>query len=356
MLTYSAMPRTLNTMHEGPVAFPAEVELRAYLAPEWLFGTDLEVSGKRVVVGNSTGVTILFNANTGRWSAAGGTDLQPLQVTAELTGNTNPVVLVGNCASYRFTASSYAQIAGAGDSLAYALPAVLNAFLQEAPLVQRVTTFIDGAERGYEVWSDLVFRVGIVSAEDQKQRIERALRSLPLFSESSQRRLQAAVVYFHRAVRLSDAGFTRWEFLAEAVLNLAKTLEALFPGAAGETQNATRVGLKSFGFSDDRIEAWFTPAHLLRNKLDVGHVSLAQIGRDQVPTLSRYFAGALGHFRELLQALCTFPTGGAPAVEPYVDQGANADTKQMLDRIAAGMLEYQSKHGEHPDDANPATA
>lgn len=107
MLTFAAMPRSLNLMHEGPVEFPAPTEMRAILTPEWLFGAGEDVDKKRFIVADSKNVSIHFNANSGRAEFHGGEHLPPLNVRG-LIANTGDVIEInGNIASYRFVAHSY---------------------------------------------------------------------------------------------------------------------------------------------------------------------------------------------------------------------------------------------------------
>jgi hypothetical protein len=343
MLTFSAMPRKLNTMHEGDIRFPRPVEMRATLGPKWIFGIAGEESERRLVVANSTGASVLFNVNTGRYYVRGGTAPPSINVSVPMQSDEDRVVLNGNVAKYEFMATSYNDIAGVGDALAYALPAALNAYLQVPPFVERIAAHCDGVERGYEVWA-LNFRVEIVSSDDQNQRAGRALKILPMFAETELRRFQAGLLYLQRAARLSEAGQTRWEFLSEAVLNLAKSLESLFaPNAESQNREPVRTGLRKIGLDDQTIEAWFIPALVLRNELDVAHVRLALLGRNEVPILAQYAEGAIPHFRLLFARLAEGIARGESVLDEYEDRSGSERTKRLLDRIKAQMEEVSPK-------------
>lgn len=329
-------------MHEGPIAFPAETEMRAVLGPEWLFGAGADHDSKRFIVADSRGVSLIFDVNTGRGTLRGGERLPPLKARAEVSSATDTIELVGNLASYRFIAQSYDQIAGVGNSLVFALPALLNAYLQFPPVVERVAAHTAGSERGYEVWA-LQFHTPIVTEAGQISRATDALYSIPIFAMESQRRLQAGLIYLHRAARLADAGHNRWEFLAESVLNLAKSLESLFPPESPESSRETvRRGLLGLGLSSALVEAWFIPAMLLRSELDVAHVRLSLPDRDQIAILSRYAEGALEHYRELFRSLTKRATAGDYPLEVYTDTSGRQSTRNLLERIRQQLDKYGS--------------
>ena len=68
--------------------------------------------------------------------------------------------------------------------------------------------------------------------------------------------------------------------MSEVALNLAKTLEVLFPASASDTIDAARAGLSELGYESSIIEKWYIPAITLRNGLDVAHVSLATFNQE----------------------------------------------------------------------------
>ncbi|WP_434479292.1 hypothetical protein [Gemmatimonas sp.] len=212
--------------------------------------------------------------------------------------------------------------------------------MQFAPVVEQISAHIGGIERGYEVWN-LEFHAPLVTAETQEAKVSDALRCVPELTKESQRRLHAGLVYFHRAARLSDAGSTRWEFLAETVLNLAKSLEALFaPNSQAQNRDPVRAGLAALDLSRSVIETWFIPALLLRNQLDVAHVRLSLLDRGQTIVLARYAEGAIEHFRALFQQLTALASKGESPIEQYVDEG-DASTSRMLSRIDKQIQEFR---------------
>jgi hypothetical protein len=96
---------------------------------------------------------------------------------------------------------------------------------------------------------------------------------------ANSRRLLGGLVYFQTGCRLLAAGRNRFEFVAKALLDFAKTLQSLF----GESRDDVRSGLTNLGlFEEADIEAKLIPALILRNEFDVGHVNLTVLSRDQL--------------------------------------------------------------------------
>jgi hypothetical protein len=141
----------------------------------------------------------------------------------------------------------------------------------------------------------------VISVEERDGRLKDGFRYLPIIVEASNIRLLAATEYFHRAVRLIDVGDGPSEFASEAIVNLAKVLEALWPGEP--SRDAIRVGLESMGVDGSLIESVFVPCELLRSHLDAAHVGLAILRFEERAKLQSFLEGVLVHFRHLLRRI-----------------------------------------------------
>jgi hypothetical protein len=338
MLAFAAKPRILRIRDGHTITIPSEVTLTLTLSPPWLFGAGVE--GSQFVVGGSTGVSIFFNANNGRWHLSGGTQPPPLRASCDDI-NGLQIRINGNVASATFWATTVEDIVGNADWLLYGLPAMLNTQLQHPCVVERLVGKTPQGEFGYEV-VDIKFHVDIVTEQGQNELAADALRLLSFLDENDHRRLLAGLIYFYRATRLLASGNTRWEFMAEAVLNLTKSLESIFPPAGdGKTRGAVRRGLVGLGFSTDEIETWFLPALALRDSFDVAHVKLAILSRDQIETLTLYVESAVKHFRRLFQLVAQSARVNRSSVPPYVpDQTDTASLRvitQIADRLKAAV-------------------
>jgi len=101
-------------------------------------------------------------------------------------------------------------------------------------------------------------------------------------------------------VWLIEVGSGPSDFAGEAVVNLAKVLEALF---GGDSRDEMRTGLHKCGYDDGIIESVFISVAVLRSKLDAAHVRLAALNGDERRQLQVFLDGVLGYFRELLAKL-----------------------------------------------------
>ena len=94
--------------------------------------------------------------------------------------------------------------------------------------------------------------------------------STPLF-------LISALRYLQQADRLQAEGRHLTTFLAERILNVAKALEAIFPGSVDDMRNeAERLKI------DSTYRDIFASVRYLRNEVDVGHVSFSDLPRGAV--------------------------------------------------------------------------
>jgi hypothetical protein len=279
---------------------------------------------------------MMFNANTGWFHLEGGT--QPAALDARHDGeNGTSVTIIGNTATLRFHARTLDEVLGAADALLHGLPAILATRMDYPCTVESIVGSTDTARFGYEV-SELRFRIPLVREDDFRQSVQHALRQLPILGEEDQARLLGASIYFYRARRLVEAGHTPYEFMAEAVLNLAKCIEALFPPEGdGGTRDAIRRGLERVGRSAADIETWFLPALALRSALDVAHVRLALLSREDVELLTEYVEHAAEHFQKLLQNLFDELEAGRSPIPAYTRAAVDGSAATALERLRSQL-------------------
>jgi hypothetical protein len=150
---------------------------------------------------------------------------------------------------------------------------------------------------------------------------------------SENRRLVAALHYFHVAVRLARVATSPGEFLAEALLNYCKVLEVLF----SDSTETVRLRLKELGYASEEIERDYVPAMILRSKIDVAHVSLALFTPHQLATLHRYADRAEGAFRSLLSRVLERFDAGSLDLPDYELHAADSETTAIIERMASAL-------------------
>lgn len=122
------------------------------------------------------------------------------------------------------------------------------------------------------------------------------------------------------------------------ILNLSKSLEALFPPAGdGKTRDAARDQLRSLGYSDSHIERAFIPAMALRNEIDVGHVELAVFTRQQLVAIHAYTEAAESNFRDLFKKIFKAITDGTWSVPEYKQSEPSKGALEVVQRLVRAL-------------------
>jgi hypothetical protein len=105
----------------------------------------------------------------------------------------------------------------------------------------------------------------------------------------------------------------------------------------GPSRDLAREELGKLGFTPDVIERDFIPVMLLRNAIDVAHVSLTLFTPEQLHTLHRYADQAESSFRDLLSRLLNQLDAGTLVLPEHEIQGADASTRAIIDNMARSL-------------------
>lgn len=257
--------------------------------------------------------------------------------------------LEGTTLAIRRTFASPDEVREWTESIYFGLPALLNVPFADPPFIERV----DGTLAGHSFrWELAAWRMQWrpTTQEKQESAFATAWERMALLGMPGRRRLLAALHYFHVACRLARAGETIGEFMAEVILNLAKTLEALFPPkSGGQSRDSVRRGLKSLGYSEDDIEASFVPAMALRNEIDVGHVQLGLFRPDQLAAIHAYTERAEGEFRSMLDKLLVAVESGELEIPHHELGPPSKDALGVVSRLRDAMLQDPGWQAFQPD-------
>ena len=332
MLTYQIRPRVLRIAEL--VKFPARCEINVYFAPDQPFGA--APGGGRTTT-RAAGATSTFNANTGQHDIRSKNPLHPIEVRIEdpekvVTFHGPRLSLVQELAGQR-------ELAAMIDSVYFGVPVLLNVAFADPPYVTRVDGRIGDVPFRWEL-AEWRMRFSTTTQEQQETVVALAWDRMGILARPENRRLIAGLHYFHVACRLAREGMTAGEFVAEVLLNLAKSLEALFPSTgAGRSRDAIREGLRMLGYTANEIEALFLPVIALRNEVDVGHVELGLFSRDQLAVIHAYCEQAEGAFRQMLERLLSAIESGTTVVAPYVAKSASRRAAQVVDRMRRSVAQ-----------------
>lgn len=333
MFTYRVRARTFRTDDpSATLTFPADVVISLHLLPGQPFG--VESGGGRTAV-QAKPASATFDANSGRHWVESVEPLSALDVTFEEPSRV--VALRGRVFSVSRRVQTRDDLGALIDSLFFMIPALLAIDFADPPHVERVSCVINGVSCRWELL-DWKARFDITTQFDQEGHVLDAWERVAVVSQPGHLRLLAAVHYLHAAKRLLAVGATAGEFLAEALLNFSKVLEVLFPSSSQMGSiDAARRGLKALGYTDAQSDARFTPAIVMRNRIDVGHVDLTFFTLEQITVLHEYAEAAEGHFSELLSRVFAGVKSGAFQVVPAEHSKPGPAEVGIIDRLAKAM-------------------
>jgi hypothetical protein len=222
-------------LEQGRLSFPCQVTVGMDLSPNPALGD--EVPGGVAALGST--VRMMWDANTGRSQVLSMPPLAPAIAALECGGV--DYRLDGRTVTASFHADSRQELLGAMQAIHDVLPLSLSLAFPD-PFTVATTTADAGSAR--IVWQVANTRSGFetMTPNSRDERCAAAIARLPVLCDAANLRLLAALAYFARAIRLLAAGHGPTEFAGEAVVNLSKALEVLFPG--DKSRDAAKAGLR----------------------------------------------------------------------------------------------------------------
>ena len=329
MLTYQVRKRVFRLSEGDAVDLPNPVEISFVFQPLQPFGV-VAGGGKTAVRG--VPATAHFDANSGKHTIESKEPLQSLNVTIEEPGRRTEIR--GNELRVFTHCKTLKDLNDLIQSLYFGFPMLLNVEFVDPPIVERVSGKAGSTSFRWELakWR---MEFETTTQELQEEKIASSWRRFDLLSKPGNRRLIAALHYFHVGCRLSRVGNSPWEFMPEVILNLSKVLEILFPPVGdGKTRDAVRTALKTLDYSEVEIERDFIPAMALRNEIDVGHVSLSLFTLKQLQILHEYTESAEAAFRSMLRRLLDRMQKGHYEVPLYFDLTPSREAVGVIERLA----------------------
>lgn len=338
MWTYQVRERAFKVEEGESLVFPNPVELRFELRPLQQLGAGLD-EGRTAVRG--VPATVRFHGTTGKHWIESETSLAPLEVTIE-DGADRIVELRGSQLTVRQEFETIDQLRAFTESMFFGLPILLNVEFNDPPLVDRVTGRVGETLFRWEL-TRWMMPFATTTTEKQESKFAVSWQRFDTLSQPENRRLIAALYYFHLACRLEAVGDSPWEFMGEVILNLSKTLEVLFPGSEGQTIDAARTGLASLDLPAQDIERYFIPAIALRNSIDSGHALLSIFTRSQLRVIHVYTEGAINSFRNLLQLVLEKVTRGEISLATYADMTPSRQALTTIERLEPHVQAVESQ-------------
>ncbi len=333
VLTYRVRPRSFKFDGGKLPSLPALARVAFQLAPDQAFGCS--PTGGRTAV-KAVAATTTFNTTTGQYFVESAESLSPL--TLSFLEGPHTVTLTGTELVVQREITNPSQLKHLVRATYFMLPLLLAPYFADPPLIVRVDGTLGTLAFRWQL-SSWVMQLNTTTQDKQQALVEQAWRRIPALAAPAQRRLAAALHYFHVACRLNRVAETAGEFLSESLLNFAKILQVLFQTDRGQA----RSGLARLGFSLEEIERDFIPAMLLRDQIDVAHVSLALFSQQQLTVLHRYSDRAEDQFRTLLQRCLQGLDAGTLQFPPYELRGADAETARTIETLATALASLGDK-------------
>jgi hypothetical protein len=271
-----------------------------------------------------------FSVQTGQYVVESKTPLAPLTVTIDQEDLR--ISVAGKSVTLAKTVHSQKELSDLIEAVYYLLPMLLSVSFADPPVIEDVQGVVSGKPFG---WNLEQWRLDLLTTTQDKQTqlMKDAWRRFQIIMRSGNRRLVAALHYFHVAVRLTRVSASPGEFLAETLLNYCKVLEVLFSART----DTVRLHLERLGYSHDEIERDYVPAMILRSKIDVAHVSLALFTPQQLATLHRYSDRAEGAFRSLLSRVLERLDAGSLNLPEYELHAADPEAIAIIKRMAFAL-------------------
>lgn len=322
MLTYQLRPRYLKRREgQPPPTFPADAVVNFSFRPLQAFGAATE--GGRTVVHNTT-AQVFFNAINGQCYSNTNGHLPPL----EIVGTDGRLELRGNKLTIRSRVVDFNDLRALIDTICFALSPLLAIEFADPPYVDIIDGTLDGVAFTWEL-THIAFSMLVATQESLETAFVQAHSDLEIVGAPHRRRLVAALGYFHAGCRLLREEKTAGEFMSEALLNFAKVIEVLY----GTTRETTDPPLRQLGYTNDEIDRDFRVVLDLRNSVDVGHTTLAQLTVEQSNTI-RWFAHRTERvMRDFLRRLISAIRGGSADVPGREAGSPDGSMLKVLERL-----------------------
>ena len=149
----------------------------------------------------------------------------------------------------------------------------------------------------------------------------------------------ASMYYFGVARRLKVVGNTDFEFMSEIILNYHKVLEILF----GPSREKIREGLTELNYSKDDIEEKFIPLTILRNQIDVGHVTTIVFKEDFLKELYRYLYCLEVYFIDFFEKLINKITKKEFVLKAVDSIKPDREKQKIIDGLLKTIRQHNSK-------------
>lgn len=328
MFTYQVRERKLVVPKGNKFEFPNSAELIFTFLPLQPFGGKPS-SGRTIFMPGKT--KIKLGGPTARYSVKLVKPNKPLKLSLEEPGRR--IEMHGNKLHIYEQCESLKYLEARIEKLFFTIPILFSTEFADPPYTERVNGRVGKVPFEW-IMAEYKPHLRLTKIEDQQNSILNSWNRLKILDVPQNRRILAALHYFHVACRLKAAGDSPWEFMSEVIINLCKVLEVLFPPPGdGRTYDSARYGLKMLEYSENEIERDFIPAMALRNNIDSAHVDLSTFPSEQLKIIINFTDTAEDAFQKMLQRLITKTQNGEYSPAPYGEPKTRQAAEKIIERM-----------------------
>ena len=297
MSYYATLQRTvIADQSQGEFTWPAELVLRATLAPAEVFGC-APVDSPNVVLNQQAEATI--DSDTGKISAQHTRPLSRLKL--DLNSPSCTISFDGNIVTLRTEVKTNAQLNSTMDWLCVSLGQFLSTQIGVFAEVKRIDGSIGGKHlRAMYSGGTYSTLLAFLTDQERDQRVTAAICGVKQ-DDPSYLRLAIASLYFHHALRLispHEVNYIPYCAHAEVMLNLTKCIELLL----GTAQlDRLRPALQLIGYTKQQIESQIIAIFVVRNELDIAHPTGSRIDPEDVGLYRQYIDRSIVNVGSLLR-------------------------------------------------------
>ena len=294
--------------------------MKVTFGPDDAFGIDAE---PRTTAKRATPAKLQWNANDGTsfWQGELIDVIQTELRTDGLSGNWTANVLF-----FQLHAASSAEAHQIALSASQMLPAFLSLRLNVFVWIKEFLVDIGGVSCRLETLSHR-YGITVATAEQNTSAVLMSVEDW-LQQRSEGLRLVMAIYYYRHAKRLAALEPDRQSMAAEVILNLSKAIEIVFSA----NRDMLRKQARELGFESQFVERWIVPILLIRNELDVAHVTSTPLSSFQHQAILDFLDRASVHVHTMLEKLAELQRSGKLHLKPLADS-LDRDKEALLKRI-----------------------
>jgi len=318
-----------------PSKFPALVTATITFAPEDAFG--VQTVGVRSTAPKDRPAGFLWNANEGtsQWQV----DFIE-KVNATFKQGNFEVSLDGNKLFIVFDTPSLDHAGQVVASANQFLPALLSFHLRVFVWIKKFEVEIGDTTFNFEIPRS-AFGITIATKDHNQKQILTALDEW-LGADERYFRILSALYYYRHAKRLAIMEPNPESMVGEVILNLTKAVEIIF----SNNREALRATAKEWGFHEVFIEERIIPLLLIRNELDVAHVTTSPLNPEQRQVITKFTHAALVAVHKLLERISMLARGGKIEIEP-TSARMDTDKEKLLDNIRRYLNPHSIGRGDN---------